>query len=157
MIGKIFSKLFEPVQIGKVRIKNRIAMAPMGILNPPMVNPDGSPTQRTVDYYIERAKGGVGLIITGAHKVENEIDVVRLGFAPMISPAIRSPYGELSEAIHSLGAKIFIQLTPGVGRVLMPRHVDPTGRVNQYRHLPFRITGTLMSYAGNLRQRRLIG
>ncbi len=128
MVGKIFSKLFEPVQIGKVRIKNRIAMAPMGILNPPMVNPDGSPTQRTVDYYVERAKGGVGLIITGAHKVENEIDVVRLGFAPIISPAIRSPYGELSEAVHSLGAKIFIQLTPGVGRVLMPRHVDPTGR-----------------------------
>ena len=128
MAGKIFSKLFEPVQIGKVKIKNRIAMAPMGILNPPMVNPDGSPTQRTIDYYIERAKGGVGLIITGAHKVENEIDVVRLGFAPIISPAIRSPYGELSEAAHSLGAKIFIQLTPGVGRVLMPHHVDPTGR-----------------------------
>jgi 2-enoate reductase len=128
MVSKIFSKLFEPVQIGKVRIKNRIAMAPMGILNPPMVNPDGSPTQRTVDYYVERAKGGVGLIITGAHKVENEIDVVRLGFAPMISPAMRSPYGEMSEAVHSLGAKIFIQLTPGVGRVLMPRHVDPTGR-----------------------------
>jgi len=128
MVGKIFSKLFEPVQIGKVKIKNRIAMAPMGILNPPMVNPDGSPTQRTVDYYAERAKGGVGLIITGAHKVENEIDVVRLGFAPIISPAIRSPYGEMSEAVHSLGAKIFIQLTPGVGRVLMPHHVDPTGR-----------------------------
>lgn len=128
MVGKFFSKLFEPVQIGKVKIKNRVAMAPMGILNPPMVNPDGSPTQRTVDYYVERAKGGVGLIITGAHKVENEIDVVRLGFAPIISSAIRSPYGELSEAVHSLGAKIFIQLTPGVGRVLMPRHVDPTGR-----------------------------
>ena len=128
MVGKNFSKLFEPVQIGEVRIKNRIAMAPMGILNPPMVNPDGSPTQRTIDYYVERAKGGVGLIITGAHKVENEIDVVRLGFAPIISPAIRSPYGEMSEAVHSLGAKIFIQLTPGVGRVLMPHHVDPTGR-----------------------------
>ncbi len=128
MINKRFSKLFEPVQIGKVMIKNRIALAPMAILNPPMVNPDGSPTQRTIDYFIERAKGGVGLIITGAHKVENEIDVVRLGFAPMISPAMRSPFGEMSEAVHSLGAKIFIQLTPGVGRVLMPRHVDPTGR-----------------------------
>ena len=91
MINKRFSKLFEPVQIGKVMIKNRIALAPMAILNPPMVNPDGSPTQRTIDYFIERAKGGVGLIITGAHKVENEIDVVRLGFAPMISPAMRSP------------------------------------------------------------------
>jgi len=128
VINKRFSKLFEPVQIGKVMIKNRIALAPMAILNPPMVNPDGSPTQRTIDYFIERAKGGVGLIITGAHKVENEIDVVRLGFAPMISPAMRSPFGEMSEAVHSLGAKIFIQLTPGVGRVLMPRHVDPTGR-----------------------------
>jgi 2-enoate reductase len=57
-----YHKLFEPTKIGKVNIKNRIAMAPMGIVG--LTNPDGNPGQRAVDYYIERARGGVGLIIT---------------------------------------------------------------------------------------------
>ena len=56
-----FKKIFEPIQIGSVQIKNRIAMAPMGTLG--LLNPDGSPGPRAVDYYIERALGGVGLII----------------------------------------------------------------------------------------------
>ncbi len=49
-------KLFEPVSIGKVRLKNRVAMAPMGIMG--LTNSDGSLTQRAVDYYLERARGG---------------------------------------------------------------------------------------------------
>ena len=48
-----FSKLFEPVKIGKVEIKNRIAMAPMGVGG--LMNPDGSPGPRALDYYCERA------------------------------------------------------------------------------------------------------
>ena len=55
---KSFPKLFEPVNIGKVKIKNRIAMAPMGIIG--LTTPEGHPTQRAIDYYIERAKGGLG-------------------------------------------------------------------------------------------------
>jgi 2-enoate reductase len=33
-------KLFEPMRIGEVQIKNRIAMAPMGVIG--LLNPDGS-------------------------------------------------------------------------------------------------------------------
>jgi 2-enoate reductase len=66
----VYSKLFEPISIGKVRIKNRIAMAPMGIVG--LTNPDGNPGPRGIDYYIERAKGGVGLIITGLFQVRDE-------------------------------------------------------------------------------------
>ena len=55
-MSKKFAKLFEPIKIAKVEIKNRVAMAPMGILG--LLNPDGSPGQRAIDYYIERARGG---------------------------------------------------------------------------------------------------
>jgi hypothetical protein len=67
-----YPKLFEPINIGKVTIKNRIAMAPMGIIG--LTASDGNPGPRAIDYYIERARGGTGLIITGVFKVENEIE-----------------------------------------------------------------------------------
>ncbi len=31
-------------------------------------------TQQSIDYYVEKAKGGVGLIITGANWVENDVE-----------------------------------------------------------------------------------
>ena len=112
-----FSRLFEPVQIGKVEIKNRIAMAPMGIIG--LVNPDGTLGPRAVDYYVERARGGVGLIITGVHKVENEAEPFQGVFARVSRPGL-APFLELAETVHSLGARIFVQLTAGFGRVASP-------------------------------------
>jgi len=116
-VHKSFSKLFEPVNIGKVTVKNRIAMAPMEIIG--MINPDGSIMQRAIDYYIERAKGDVGLIISGLFKVENDIDPLVYG-QPLVSSAALPSFAELSEAVHSFGAKIFIQLTAGYGRTASP-------------------------------------
>ncbi|MGA2463827.1 MAG: FAD-dependent oxidoreductase [Thermodesulfobacteriota bacterium] len=111
-----FQKLFEPIKIGEVEIKNRIAMAPMGILG--LLNPDGSVGPRGMDYFLERAKGGIGLIITGLFKVENEIE--SLSGIPLISSAAIASFAELSEAVHALGSKIFVQLTAGLGRVAIP-------------------------------------
>ncbi len=116
-----FSKLFEPVKIGKVEIQNRIAMAPMGIGG--LLNPDGSPGPRALDYYLERARGGVGLIITGVFKVENEVEAL-IGAPPLISLAALSPFAELAESVHSLGARIFVQVTAGFGRVVGPRRME---------------------------------
>lgn len=116
-MGRKFKKLFEPVQIGNVTLKNRIAMAPIAIWG--LTNPDGSPNQRAIDYYVERAKGNVGLIITSVFKVESDVEPVMYG-GPLISgPAI--PFlGELIEEVHSFGAKIFFQLTAGYGCVAHP-------------------------------------
>jgi len=112
-----FSRILEPVKIGSVEIKNRVAMAPMGIVG--LLNPDGSPGQRAVDYYIERARGGVGLIISSVFKVENEIENLKPGVF-LVSPEAMSPFAELSEAVHALGSRIFVQLTAGFGRVTRP-------------------------------------
>jgi 2-enoate reductase len=109
-----YRKLFEPINIGKVEIKNRIAMAPMGVVG--LINSDGSPTQRVVDYYVERAKGGTGLIITCVFKVECDIDTMG-GLSHTLTPAARIPLKEMCEQVHALGTKIFIQLTAGWGRV----------------------------------------
>jgi len=112
-----FSKIFEPIKIGEVEVKNRIAMAPMAIFG--LVNPDGTLSERGMEYYVERARGGVGLIITGLFKVENEIEEMVPG-APLISRSSLGHFAELAEALHSLGSKIFVQLTAGYGRVGHP-------------------------------------
>ncbi len=119
-------KLFEPVMIGKVQCKNRIAMAPMSVLG--LVGPMGGFSQRVIDYYVERARGDVGLIITGACRIEDEIE--RLGtLGLMISPSNLASIGELAESVHHYGSKIFVQLTAGLGRnmlrLLLDRGVKP--------------------------------
>ena len=49
-------KLLEPVLVGTMKLRNRMVMAPMeSRLN----RPDGSVSQRLINYYAERAKGGV--------------------------------------------------------------------------------------------------
>ena len=111
-MGIAYSKLFEPLKIGKVKLKNRIALAPMGIVG--LWDSGGVPSQRAVDYYLERARGGTGLIITSLFRVESEIE---FGSFQMIGRSWIKPFGELCEAIHALGCKIFVQLTAGFGRV----------------------------------------
>jgi 2-enoate reductase len=117
-MGHTFKNLLKSIKIGNIEIKNRVAMAPMGIGG--MTNLDGGPGSRALDYYIERARGGVGLIITSLFKVENEIDALPQGFM-LISPVALAPFTELAETVHALGTKIFVQLTAGFGRVASPR------------------------------------
>ncbi len=114
-----FNRILEPIKIGPVEIRNRIAMAPMG--NFGLTNPDGSFNRRCIDYFIERAKGSVGLIITGICKVENEVEPVSPSIVPLVSRAAYNPFLELAEAVHALGSKIFVQLTAGFGRVGHPK------------------------------------
>lgn len=122
-----FRRLFDSTRIGTVAIKNRIAMTPMATIG--LCNPDGTITQRLIDYYVERAKGDVGLIITGGTKVENEIEKLALDryTLPTISlnpMRFLQTSVELTEAVHTFGAKFFVQLTAGFGRVGNPSRLD---------------------------------
>jgi len=109
-----FQHLFQPIRIGSVEVKNRIAMMPMGVFSPRLMNSDGSYTKDGADYYIERAKGGTGLIVTGL------VPIVSLG--PGLPCIMNSPetYIEhqkyLAEGIHRYGAKVFVQMTALTGR-----------------------------------------
>jgi len=60
-------KLFEPIEIGGVRVKNRIVM-PAGETH--LQAPDGGVTDRLLEFYRERARGGVGLVVVGVAKIE---------------------------------------------------------------------------------------
>ncbi len=62
MAGR-YDSLFTPMKIGKTEIKNRIVMCAMG--GPHFINLDGTFSEKSATYLIERAKGGTGLIIPG--------------------------------------------------------------------------------------------
>ena len=122
-------------------------MAPMGVLG--LLNPDGSPGPRAIHYYMERAKGGVGLIITGIFKVENAIEPLD-GIVPRVSRTALGPFTELSEAVHALGAKIFVQLTIGLGRCAILFGF----RFRRYRRRRFPAIGSRRSPAASFGPKR---
>lgn len=61
--------ILEHGKIGNLTLKNRIVMAPMGI---DYVDEDFGFSERSIDYYVARAEGGTGLIMTGATLVTSE-------------------------------------------------------------------------------------
>ncbi len=112
------SILFEPGQLAGVSLKNRFYMAPMGPVG--MCDAEGAFTDAAVDYYARRARGGVGLIITGDCFIENEVQpcVMPSHVVPTLRPTcfIRSAR-KITERVHAYDTKIFIQLSAGFGRV----------------------------------------
>jgi 2-enoate reductase len=111
--------LFEPGKIGRIEIKNRIVMAPMLIWG--LVEPDGAISERGIDYYAERAKGGAGLITTGAALTKPDLEYRRVrGMFRADSPEVVPRLRALVDAVHRFDAKLSIQLTPGAGRVIFP-------------------------------------
>ena len=113
-----YEKLFAPIKIGNVNIKNRFAMAPMGPLG--LADTDGGFNQRGIDYYVERARGGTGLIITGVTFVDNKVEEHGMPNCP--SPTYNPVHfvrtsREMTERIHAYDTKIFLQMSGGFGRV----------------------------------------
>lgn len=114
-------ELFTGIRIGNVEVKNRLAMAPMGAFG--LVDMQGCYNQRAIDYYVERAKGGTGLLISSVTKVENTVDSLIDGFLPCtdIDPArFVLTASEMTERVHAYGTKMFLQLSMGFGRVMAP-------------------------------------
>lgn len=102
-----FPSLFEPGEIGKAKIRNRIAMSPMGMH---FAGIHGEVTDKTIAHYTERAKGGAGLITVG---LTNIMPTLQRYTVPLLSLGeerlLRGHY-ELTESVHAYGAKVSIQL-----------------------------------------------
>ncbi len=106
--NQFFPRLFSTGSIGKVKLKNRIVMLPMGTA---YASVSGEVTSRTVDHYVERAKGGAGLIIVGNGSIDGRIALNQL---VIDSDWFMSGHFELAEQIHTNGAKACLQLNhPG--------------------------------------------
>ena len=103
----MYENLASPVEIGGLKLRNRIAMAAMGV---DIAEPDGCASEPIIAYYEERARGGAGLIITevcaaayphGANTV-HQLGCSSDDFLPGLTA--------LTERVHAHGAKIALQL-----------------------------------------------
>lgn len=79
--------------------------------------------QESIDYFTERARGGTGLIITGANFIENRIEKHRKASfpCPLEDPqSFMTQLKKMSDNIHAYNSKLFVQLTAGLGRSAIP-------------------------------------
>lgn len=96
--------LFSPTQIGKLQLRNRIVMTPMHL----GYSSQGEVNEQLIEFYRERAQGGVGLIIVGGcgiDRIGNAFGMTQLDDERYI-PGLR----QLVNAVHAEGAKIVPQL-----------------------------------------------
>ena len=99
--------LFTPIKIGSCEIRNRIVMAPMLM---GFGRFDGKPTEKMLDYYEARAKGGAGLIITEITRINDKTGAAAFAQLSVSSDEQIAPLSELAQRIHNHGAKLFVQL-----------------------------------------------
>ncbi len=111
-----FTKLFTPVKIGPMTLRNRIAMAPM---TTSYGTKHGVITERMRDYYEARAKGGAGLIIVESTEVDYYRSTDMSKRLSIDSDLTLSAWSVLARAIKKHGAKAAVQLNHH------GRHADP--------------------------------
>ena len=111
-----FSILGTPFQIAGVTIKNRYAFSP--VTTATMWDEKGRITPKFIRYMEDRAKGGFGLLVTGAMTTDGEVDpYAATGPVIMAAPEeFRETSKQMLDAVHAHGAKMFAQLTLGLGR-----------------------------------------
>lgn len=116
-----YPTLFSPVTLGRVTLRNRIAMAP---LTRQMAEADGTPTDEMAAYYARRARGGLGLVITeGTYEQDAFQSRAYLSQPGIANAAHVAGWKKVCDAVHDNGAKIVIQLMHG-GRVSDPRTLN---------------------------------
>lgn len=111
--------LFQPITLGNVALKNRLAMAPMTR----SFSPDNVPDGQVAEYYRKRAAGGTALIVTEGVAIDQ---AAALGEGSGVSTHIPVLHGEAAlagwkrvvDGVHAAGGRIFPQLWhQGVFRV----------------------------------------
>lgn len=114
-----YKSLFTPFNIGNLTIKNRICYAPVGT----GLSDNGTSAFDDADteFYVARAKGGAGLITTGAIFTDLTVDKYNPGalgtWQITYNPALfRLKAAQMLERVHSYGTKMFAQISLGTGR-----------------------------------------
>ena len=109
-----YEALFTPWKVGNVEIKNRIVLCPMGgtSLFGWMELTGCHFDKEAANFFLERAKNNVGLIIPGIAPVRDTI----WGRWLWQNPKMFEELKVFMDEIHKTGAKLFVQLTAGMGR-----------------------------------------
>ncbi len=102
-------KLFTPIRIKSMELKNRLIMPPMGTI---LADAEGAATDRLIDYYEARAKGGASLIIVEVTNVHpyTHIGIGDRGSCAIYDDKLIVGWKRFTQRIHAAGAKASMQL-----------------------------------------------
>ncbi len=103
----MYDVLFEPVQIGSLRIRNRFFISPH---TTNYIDANGIPDARAIHYYAERAKGGVGLMAMGASTVTGSSARVK-GATNAFDPRPIDAWRRIADAVHAHDGRILAMLS----------------------------------------------
>lgn len=125
-----YPMLFSPIKVGTQTVKNRLWMPPVSTN---LAVDHGHVSDALVEHYTNRAKGGVGLIVTEVVTVEPTY-VYLPGDMCMADDSFVPGWEKLAASVHEYGAKILPQLfhpaymafpIPGTPKLIAPSFVGP--------------------------------
>ncbi|MEA4894393.1 MAG: FAD-dependent oxidoreductase [Oscillospiraceae bacterium] len=99
-----YYRLFQPITIGKLELKNRIIMPAIHL----MYNMDGFANERFNEFYWRRAEGGAGLVFVGGCRFDEYGGSP--GMVSLQSDEFIAGYREFTDGMHKRGAKVGVQL-----------------------------------------------
>lgn len=102
-----YPHLFQPLKLRNITIRNRIMQSAHAMA---FNTRDGITTDRDIHYHVARAKGGIGLMITGNRLVHPTSNTFCRGYPYGYRPEMVERDQSLTDAVHRHGAKIFAQL-----------------------------------------------
>jgi len=103
-----FKTLFSPIKIGPLTVRNRIYSSP----HYPMGYPErltGLPGDRLINYWVAKAKGGIGLIGTYLTSVDPRRNIFR-------QPGAVEAFKRAADAVHEYGAGLICQIAHSGGQ-----------------------------------------
>ena len=100
-------KLLESLRIGSMELKNRMVLAPMGVTV-------GNMTADTVDYFVERAKGGAAMIFCN---IKGSATFESVSHSIYFNEETEVLFKNIVERCHAYGCKVAAQIMPGDGRI----------------------------------------
>jgi 2,4-dienoyl-CoA reductase-like NADH-dependent reductase (Old Yellow Enzyme family)/NADPH-dependent 2,4-dienoyl-CoA reductase/sulfur reductase-like enzyme len=102
-----YTRIFQPAKIGNLEIKHRLCNSPA---IPNFSTRNGELTQREIDFYVEKAKGGFAIIFLSATSINPTTAKAYVCQPALYSDDFIPKYRELTDAIHEYGAKVNIQI-----------------------------------------------
>ena len=131
-----YKHIFEPLDLGFTTLKNRILMGSMHT----GLEEEKNGIERIAAYYAERAKGGVGLIVTGG--ISPNIQGWTGPFASRMSKESHAlEHQKITEAVHREGGKICMQILHSGRYGYHPLNVAPSkikAPINPFK--PFKLS-----------------
>lgn len=106
-----YAKLYEPIQLGNVTLKNRFIMAPMSTCD----NLGFHMTDTMIRFVEERAKGGVAMIMTECQAVD-KIDSMTSNYKTAGTPNQEKEWKNFNQRVKRHGVKTCVQLGAGAGQ-----------------------------------------